>query len=82
MTLTPQEYRVPGRLLPGKVGPAWWDPAMLRSAAEAHVRHSFDHDMILKAWVVLLLLESHAALEEAEERITTLEERLRHEVAL
>lgn len=52
-------HRIPDELLPDGVGPAWFDPEVLRLAAEAHCRSRFDHTMEVKAWVVLHLLNEY-----------------------
>jgi hypothetical protein len=53
-------------LLPDSVSGASWDPATLTALAEAHCRHAWDHNMEVKAWVVLTLLGERAAREAAE----------------
>lgn len=53
-----QIVEIPVEYFPKGVGPGSFDPRTLRLAAEAHCRHPFDHDMEVKAWVVLYLLDS------------------------
>ncbi len=48
-------------LLPDGVSGACFDPVVLRGAAEARCRHPFDHEMVVKAWVVLHLLNAWEA---------------------
>lgn len=56
--------RIPDELLPEGVGPAWWDPQIMRLHAEAHCAHRYDHEMTTKAWVILHLMNERERLEE------------------
>jgi hypothetical protein len=57
----------PPELLPNGASASRFDPEVLRMRAEARNRHPFDHDMRVKAWVVLLLLNVwEASLERRE----------------
>jgi hypothetical protein len=61
-------------LLPDGVSAASWDPVTLTARAEAHCRHAWDHNMEVKAWVVLTLLRERAAREAAERERDTIRE--------
>lgn len=54
------EHRIPDDLLPEGVGPAWWDPEILRLAAEASNRPLAYHGFEIKPWIVLHLLNELA----------------------
>lgn len=51
----------PNEYLPNGAEASSFDPVVLRANAEAHNRHPFDHDMQVKAWVVLWLLDQALA---------------------
>src|SRR3954452_23647876 len=53
----PSFVEIPREYLPDDIGGSSFDPVVLRAAAEAHSRHRFDHDMRVKGWVVLWLLD-------------------------
>ncbi len=49
---------IPESYLPEGVSGSSFDPDVLRAAAEAHSRHPFDHQMEVKSWVILYLLDA------------------------
>lgn len=58
---------VPDRYLPEGVSGSTFDPVVLRAAAEAHCRHPFDHEMKVKAWLVLWLIDEWERMQQLHE---------------
>ena len=61
---------IPDRLLPEGVGPAWFDPVVMRLHAEAWQKAypSYSQEIPTKSWVLLYLLELlEKKLEELDE---------------
>ena len=62
---------VPDRFLPKGVGPAWFDPVIMRLHAEACQKgFLYDQEIPTKSWVILYLLElAEAKLKELDDDI-------------